>query len=162
MSSSKSLTAIENLVIENSRLHKELQVIKTGDNVDAYTPHRDADYALDTLRQLGFGHEKPNATLAELVKEMASNVLNLKKHFIETDKYLKGYAAREQAILNISAGQDFDEGLRGTLSVREVSKLRGTLEMVKIRLERLEKFNYNEEINQLHMDLDKFLTGAVE
>ncbi len=159
MGSKETLKTIENLVDENNRLNKELQVLRTGNDVEAYTPYRDAGYAVDVLKKVGFGIKQPNATLAQLITEMADFTMRLRQDYNEVEKYAMTYKARQDAIIKICSGLDCDPLHRANDVVDRVSRLRGTLEMVKIRLERLEKFNYNEEINQLHFDLENFLTA---
>jgi hypothetical protein len=154
------LQTIEKLVAENSRLHKEIQELRTSGNVDAYAPYHDAGFAFDTLKHLGYGRDVPDITLVGLVNDVSKKTLSMAQAYADCERYIVSSQARDKAVLGICAGHELDEKHAAHPVVRNVSKLRGTLEMVKIRLERLEKFNYNEEINQLHFDLDKFLTSA--
>jgi hypothetical protein len=157
-----TLATIEKLVAENSRIQKELQVLRTGDNVAAYTPYQDAGYALDTLKALGFCAGNTDATLTDLMKDMESKVSNMIAHNVKLEEAIKYAKVKDEAVWKTIAGQDCDEDTTMRYPVvRHISKLRGTLEMVMMRLERIEKIAPNEEINQLHFDLDKFLTQPV-
>lgn len=151
------LVAIEKLVAENSRLHKEIQDIRSIGSAEAYTPYREAGIALDLLKSVGLCNKKPDATLLDVVKEALIIFTDMQKYTEQAEKTLKAFKIREDAVIKLAFGQECDDASKKITHIAQVAKLRATLELVKVRLEQFEKHTHYEEISQLHFDLERFL-----
>lgn len=149
---------IEKLVAENSRLHKEIQDLRAIGSIEAYTPYRDAGLALDLLKSMGICAKKTDATLIDAVKEAAMFLSDMQRFADQAEKTIRTYKAREDAVNKLAFGQECDDIHKRVNYINQVAKLRATLELVKVRLEQFEKHTHNEEINQLHFDLERFLS----
>ncbi len=158
MDSEKTLKTIEKLMTENSRLQLEVQQAIKGKFPDSYLAPDHGAISLELLRNAGLGRyfrddrgRDPN--LYELISEASETLTAYNMDLEDKNQQIKQLYKREEDILKALQGGEI-EGIRNA-TVRQASRTRAILELIKIRLARLEKTN--DDLARLYVEVKDFL-----
>lgn len=160
MDSENTLKTIEKLMTENSRLQLELQQAIKGRMPDSYLPPDLGVYCMELLSQAGIGKtfreiNGREPSLYDMIHEACDSIYSLTAVIDDKDYQLKTLLNREELVNKALNGADLDENEKRSKVVKQASRIRAILELIKIRLSRFAKTN--DDLTRLYEEVKDFL-----
>lgn len=145
---------IEILMTEVSRLTKELQDAIKGKLPSRIVPQEEVEKCFAKIAEV-IGPMATGSLYSEIgvlcneFRAIANEYTTVASKFVELDK-------ERNIVQQIIKGDDLDETQTQTTVTKDVARLRGVLELTKMRLDRLTN---NSEVAEIRKDLTLFLNG---
>lgn len=150
------LATIESLMINSSRLEKELQDTTQGKLPTRAISQEMADQCYHRIASVLGPTAK--GTLLDEVTVLCNEFLKVAKLYTEITNTLKLYEKDNKAIEQTVKGNDLEDTYKPTPIVSSVARLRGVLEVTKTRLDRLVSTG-NNDVVELRNEVARFLGG---
>jgi len=147
---------IEKLMIEVSRLNKELKDSMNGKLPSRCIPEEMADKCFSKIAE--YIGPVARGTLLDEISILCDQFKRLEQEYLSVIDILKHAKQEKTAIDRIVKGDDIDENYNPTSTVNSVSRLRAVLEVTKTRIDRFVN-NGNSELIELRNELAQFLSG---
>lgn len=151
------LQTIENLMVENSRLTKELADAVKGKLPSRIISEEIADQCYHKIASV-IGPVAKGSLLDE-VSVLCNEFVKVGREFMSAVDTLKKREREIKAIEQTTKGEDIEENYNPTPLVNNVSRIRGVLEVMKVRLDRLVASG-NTDVVDMRNDLARFLNGG--
>ncbi len=150
------LSTIESLMVENSRLTKELADSIKGKLPSRIISEEIADQCYHKIANIIGPVAKGN--LLDEVSILCNEFTKVGRELMVMADTVKKRDREHVAILQTINGQDIEEGYNPTPLVNKASRIRGVLEVMKVRLDRLVTSG-NTDVVAIRDDLTRFLSG---
>lgn len=143
-------------MIENSRLTKELQDIVKDKMPANIVSQEMAEKCLATIATI-LGPTARGSLLDEITF-LCNEFMKISNEYIVVDRQSKQLSREKESIEKAVKGDDVDENHETTQLIKRVIRLRGVLEVIKTRLDRLSKNCNQSEIADLRKNVADFLS----
>jgi hypothetical protein len=157
------LQTIESLMVENSRLLKELQDATNGKLPSRIIPQEEADQCFGRIAEI-MGPIARGNLLSE-VTTLCNEFKKIGQEYMTAATKAKALEKERGAIEKVIKGEDVEEsqspfGREYSMEmVNKVARLRAVLEVIKTRLDRLCLRNDSPDLMELRKDVAGFLSG---
>jgi hypothetical protein len=150
------LATIESLMIENSRLTKEIESVTKGILPSRIISQEIADKCFNKIASI-IG-PVANGTLFDEITFLCNEFVKVGQEYVTVLDTLKIHKKQQTAIEQVVKGDDVEENYIPTSLVNNVSRLRAVLEVTRTRLARFVASGSN-ELGDLYKELATFLDG---
>jgi len=158
------LETIESLMIENSRLTKELGEVVKGKLPSRIIPEEEAEKCFNLISK--YLSKVASGSLFGEISVLCSELEKIGHEYIKCSSQVKAFEKENAAITQAVSGDDIDPNYNATALVNKVMRLRAVLEVIKARLDRMcasepgaNKPEANSEVYDLRKDVATFLSG---
>lgn len=150
---------IESLMIENSRLVKELENATKGILPSRMVSQEVVDQCFSKIASIIGPVAK--GTLADEIDVLCSEFVRVGQEYMKVQTSLDSHKKQQGAIECAVKGDDVEESYTPTALVNTVSRLRAVLEVTSARLARLAAGG-NNELSDLHKEISTFLESGTK
>ena len=144
-------------MIENSRLTKEIQDAVKGKMPANIIPQEIADKCFAKISSI-LGPTARGSLLDEITL-LCNEFVKMDQEYMVSASQTKKLAKEKEVLEKVIKGDDIDDGYEATQLISKVSRLRGVLEVIKTRLDRLCTTSVRPEIVELRNSVSDFLSG---
>lgn len=146
---------IENLMVEVSRLKKELADALKGKMPSRIVPQDEADRCFGKISEI-IGPVAKGSLISE-VTALCEEFKVLAAEYTSAVSKLAALTKEQKAIESIVKGNDINENDYVTATTKNVARLRAVLEVAKMRLDRID--SSNSSIAEIKKDIAHFLSN---
>jgi hypothetical protein len=151
------LHTIESLMIDNSRLKKELNEAVKGKLPSRIVPVEEVEKCFGIIASV-LGPTSRGDLLNE-VTIICNEFKNVSREYVSAASTMHALEKEKSAAIKAVKGDDIDDNYSSSRLVNDVVRLRAVLEVIKTRLDRLCSINTNTELSELRKDVVGFLSN---